>query len=184
MGIRFVVVEPLPRTRIDGAAIWLDSDSPVVALSVRDDRIDSFWHSLGHELSHVCHRDGLAIDVDLVGEDRPSPVELSAAERRADEEAIDLTIGRSELDDFVLRVGPLYSRDRINQFANRMRIHPGIIVGQLQYRGELSYSQLRDTLVKVRDTVTSAALTDGWGYVITDSHVGQSKHEPAEENES
>lgn len=167
MGIRFIVVEPLPRTRIDGATLWVGDYSPVVAVSVRYDRIDSFWHTLGHELSHVRHHDGLQMDTDIVGENRPSPAEMGAIERRADGEAASFILDENELKDFIVRVGPLYSRARINQFANRIRIHPGIIVGQLQYRGELSYAQLRDTLVKVREAVTSESLTDGWGHMIT-----------------
>ena len=51
MGIRFVVVEPLPRSRVDGAAMWLDDDEPIIVVSLRYDRVDSFWHTLGHELS-------------------------------------------------------------------------------------------------------------------------------------
>ncbi len=45
-------------------------------------------------------------------------------------------------------------------------VHPGIVVGQLQHasRGELKYSQHRDMLAKVRDIVTTTALTDGWGH--------------------
>ena len=167
MGIRFVVNEPLPRTRIDGAAFWLDEESPAVAVSVRYDRVDSFWHTLGHELSHIRHRDGLMVDVDLVGDGRPSPIELSVIERCADSEAIDLLVDRDQLEDFIIRVGPTYSRARINQFANKRRIHLGIIPGQLQYRGELNYSQLRYNLVKVREFVTAEAITDGWGHVTT-----------------
>jgi HTH-type transcriptional regulator/antitoxin HigA len=163
MGIRFVVVEPLPHTRIDGAAFWLDGSSPVVALSVRFDRIDSFWQTLGHELSHVDHRDEPAVDTDIVGEARPSPAEQSTIERRADGEAAAMWIDPAELESFILRVGPLYSRARINQFANRLVVHPGIIVGQLQHRGQIGYQAMRDTLVRVRDVVTSEAITDGWG---------------------
>ena len=70
------------------------------------------------------------------------------------------------LDDFVIRVSPLYSKARINQFANRIKIHPGIIVGQLQHRGEISYASHRHALAKVRDVVTSTALTDGWGHTV------------------
>jgi HTH-type transcriptional regulator/antitoxin HigA len=165
MGIRFVVIEPLAHSRIDGAAMWLDEDSPVVALSLRYDRIDSFWHTLGHELSHIRHRDGLMVDVDIVGDQRPTVVEQSETERRADLEASELLIDKNVLDDFVVRVGPLYSRARINQFANLLRIHPGIIVGQLHFRSEISYGSLRDTLEKVRDFITSTALTDGWDHV-------------------
>lgn len=167
MGIRFVVVEPLSKTRIDGAAFWLDSKSPVIAMSIRFDRIDSFWHTLGHELSHIRHRDGESLDVDLVGENRPSPVEHDPVELRADREAAATWLNPDELESFILRVGPLYSKSRINQFANRIQVHPGIIVGQLQYRGELGYQACRETLVKIRNTVTAEALTDGWGHMIT-----------------
>ena len=47
-GVRFVVVEHLPGTRIDGACLWLDPRSPVIVLSLRYDRIDHFWHTLMH----------------------------------------------------------------------------------------------------------------------------------------
>src|SRR5262249_30040136 len=61
-GIRFMIVEHLPRTRIDGAALWLDQYSPVVALSIRLDRIDSFWFTLFHELGHIFYRHAQGID--------------------------------------------------------------------------------------------------------------------------
>ncbi|EMI40547.1 HigA family addiction module antitoxin [Rhodopirellula sp. SWK7] len=168
MGIRFVVIEPLARTKIDGAALWLDENSPVVAMSARFDRIDSFWHTLAHELSHIKHRDNAPPDVNLVGDSKPSVDDQSSIERRADQDACRFLLDPDELSSFIVRVGPLYSRARINQFANRMKIHPGIIVGQLQFRGELSYRSMRDTLVGIRDYVTSESLTDGWGHFLPD----------------
>src|SRR5262245_28463139 len=51
-GVRFVVVEHLEGTRIDGVCVWLDI-GPVIALSLRFDRIDSFWFALAHECAHV-----------------------------------------------------------------------------------------------------------------------------------
>jgi len=42
VGIRFLVVEHLPQTRLDGACFWLDPESPVVVLSLRYDRVDWF----------------------------------------------------------------------------------------------------------------------------------------------
>ncbi|MCI0664795.1 MAG: addiction module antidote protein, HigA family, partial [Acidobacteria bacterium] len=68
-----------------------------------------------------------------------------------------------DLENFIIRVRPLYSRIRINKFANRIQVHPGIIVGQLQRRRELEYWHLRDMLAKVRDTLMEVTLTDGWG---------------------
>lgn len=57
-GIRFVIVEALPSTRIDGVSTWLDKNSPVIGLSLRFDRIDTLWHTLFHEIHHIKERDG------------------------------------------------------------------------------------------------------------------------------
>ncbi len=164
-GIRFVVVEPLPHTRIDGVAFWLDSNSPVIAMSMRFDRIDNFWHVLGHEMSHIRHRDDPAVDADSVIDERPSSTG-DEIEDRANREAAATWIDKSELESFIDGVGPLYSRDKINQFANSLRVHPGIIIGQLQGREELRFNAFRESLVKIRDTVTAEALTDGWGHEV------------------
>jgi HTH-type transcriptional regulator/antitoxin HigA len=68
------------------------------------------------------------------------------------------------MDSLVGRLGPLYPKQRIVQFANRMKIHPGIVVGQLQHRGEIGYGSHRQFLVKVRELIIETAFTDGWGY--------------------
>lgn len=167
-GIRLLIVEPLPQTRIDGACFWLNSRSPVVVLSLRYDRIDWFWHTLLHELGHVQNKDGLdnkniPFDADLVGEGGQSKDEKPEFEKAADRFAVEFLIPQGKLDDFVERTRPMYSKNRIISFATLMGVHPGIVVGQLQYRGEISYGYHRDMLVKVRHIITEGALTDGWG---------------------
>src|SRR5205814_240398 len=52
-GIRYVVVESLPCSKIDGVCFWLNDSSPVIGMSLRFDRIDNFWFVLRHELEHV-----------------------------------------------------------------------------------------------------------------------------------
>jgi HTH-type transcriptional regulator/antitoxin HigA len=42
-------------------------------------------------------------------------------------------------------------------------VHPGIVVGQLQHRGKIHYSQSRDLLVSVKKLIAAVTLTDGWG---------------------
>ncbi len=166
-GIRLVVVEPLPGARIDGAAFWLDADSPVIAVTIRYDRLDQFWFVLFHELAHIRNKDRPSIDIDLVGDKTDKTILLQEEhERRASEEAAAALIPPTELLSFIRRVGPLYSRTRIIQFAHRMKIHPAIIVGQLQHRGEVRFSSHTQLLAKVRDIVTDNALTDGWGKTI------------------
>jgi HTH-type transcriptional regulator/antitoxin HigA len=171
LGVRLIVVEHLPKTRIDGATVWLDDGTPVVTISLRYDRIDSFWFTLIHELIHVKHGDG-SLDIDLVGEEPQPECEKPEFERRADEEAADFLVPKAELEGFITRVRPLYSKARINQFANRIQVHPGIILGQLQRRKELGYWHSREMLVKVRDLLMQSTLTDGWGNCPVLSKVG------------
>ena len=168
-GIRLVVLESLPGSHIDGACFWLDRVSPVITLSLRYDRIDGFWHTLFHELGHVKNRHGLIsyepVDINLVGKDAQGFDQKSEIEKTVDRFAADRLVPEGELNHFIARYKPLYSKFKIRNFATRLRVHPGIVVGQLQYRGEIPYSHNRDLLVRVRDIITKTALTDGWGNV-------------------
>ena len=163
MGVRLVLLEHLPKTRIDGAAVWLDDQTPIVVLSMRYDRIDHFWFTLYHEMMHIKHRDAWSLDEGLVGVDATPTTEKPEFEQRADREAAEILIPTTVIENFISRVRPLYSKKRIIQFANRIQVHPGIIVGQLQRRGEVGYGHSREMLVKVRSVLKEAALTDGWG---------------------
>ncbi|MGD9893927.1 MAG: HigA family addiction module antitoxin [Dehalococcoidia bacterium] len=161
-GVRFVIVEALPGTRIDGACFWLD-DSPVVALSLRFDRIDNFWHTLMHELGHVRNGDGFSLDVDL---DARRSEEEPESERLADQFAVEHLIPQEKLDNFVADTRPLYSAVRIQTFAKTCHVHPGIVVGQLQHREEIARANLRKMLIPVRPVISETAVTDGWGTAI------------------
>lgn len=169
-GIRLVVIEPIPTVKLDGATFWID-EAPVIALSMRYDRIDCFWFTLMHEFAHISRGDALSFDVDLLDNAEGITIRLveDEAEREANEMASNSLIPSKEMESFISRVGPLYSSERVIQFAHRVKIHPGIIVGQLQHRKEIGYSALRSMLVKVRGIVTATALTDGWKNTISDS---------------
>lgn len=158
-GIKLIVCEPLPGTKIDGACFW-SKRTPVVAISLRFDRIDNFWFVLAHELRHV--RDGeSALDIDLDAHRQNEA--RSKSEKDADWFSADFLVPRVQMDGFIARVKPLYSTRRVEAFAKVIGVHPGIVVGQLQFRGEVPYSSFRKMLVPVRDIVTSSVLTDGWG---------------------
>lgn len=167
-GIRFVIVEHLPTTKIDGCTFWIDDESPVIAVTTRKDQIDSFWFTVFHELSHVKHRDAFSLDNDLFGTDTSIPgVAKSPVERRADLEAAQFLVDQTQLESFVKRVRPLYSRTRIVQFSHKVKIHPGVVVGQLQHRGEVGFHAHKEFLVKIRDVVTPTSVTDGWGHSLS-----------------
>ena len=163
-GIRFLIVAPLAHSKIDGACFWLSDNEPVVALSFRYDRVDWFWHTLMHELAHVKNGDGKVIatlDVRLVGADAITAGEKSPAEATADEFAVTFLVDRAEFDDFVDRT-PVFSRLKIEGFAKRIGVHPGIVVGQLQYRKLVPYTNFRPLLTSVKQFILGNVLTDGW----------------------
>lgn len=170
-GIRFLIIEPLPGSRISGATFWLDRDSPVIVLSLLFDRIDSFWHTLLHELSHVRNREGMdfpIIDIDLLDDSEPS-TEKPKMEQRANQDAAEFSIPKDKLDSYILRAHPSYHDHTIQGFSALNKVHPGILVGQLHYRFSttgkgLPYSKKRGYLVKVRSIITSSAYADGYGF--------------------
>jgi HTH-type transcriptional regulator/antitoxin HigA len=162
-GVRFVIVEFLPGAKIDGAAFWIEK-VPVIALSLRYDRVNNFWFVLRHEIEHILNKDGLVIDVELP-EALQRKDSLPIEEVKANAAASEFLVPAGELDSFIKRVRPLYSEQRIMLFAKRIGVHPGLVVGQLQFRDEVPYTHFHKYLVKVREIITQVALTDGWGTV-------------------
>jgi HTH-type transcriptional regulator / antitoxin HigA len=141
VGVRFLLIEHLPQTYLDGAALWVDN-SPVVALTLRYDRIDNFWFTLAHELAHIVlgHR-GVYLD-SLDGE---HPVDDE--ETAADHLAADWLLEPLAYRDFV-EAGRLGNAS-VAAFARRMDRHPAIVAGRLQHDDPARYHRYRKFLVKV-----------------------------------
>lgn len=164
-GVRFVLVEALPKSQIDGACLWLDKSSPVIGMSMRYDRIDNFWFVLRHEIEHVLQKHGQefdCIDVAIVGEENES-AHCDEKEQIANAAAAEFCVPQADLQNFIARVNPFFSEQRIVLFAQRLKIHSGIVVGQL-HRTLKRYDFLRSHQAKVRSIITQSARVDGWGF--------------------
>ncbi len=152
LGVRFVLVEHLPGTKIDGAAFWLSGHAPVVAVSLRYDRVDWFWFTLLHELAHILRgetQDRTFLDQALVGKDADR-ADVPAWEAEADRVAGDWLIPPARLGAFIAETRPYYSRVAVLRFAESLGVHPAIVVGRLQSRGEIPYTHHRGQLARVR----------------------------------
>lgn len=161
MGIRCVINKHLTGTKIDAVAFWLDSSSPVIALSLRHGRIDNLWFNLFHELVHIKYRHVAPIDVDMEGS---RSEDLDKNERTANREASNYLIPYERLESFIQRTKPYFYQKRIVQFAQSLGIHPGIVVGQLHHHPEgLEPTHMRKLLVSIREHMLGQAVTDGWG---------------------
>lgn len=169
-GVRFLVVERLEKTKLDGAATWLDEGdemkSPVIALTLRHDRIDNFWFTLAHELQHIVLRHRISIDVE---EDDEINQDLIVIERQADAAAREWLIPHNRLQAFIERRNGRFTEEYINAFAELIDVHPGVLVGRLQYLNVLPYKKFATVKVPVRPAVLLASMHDGFGAVVTRS---------------
>ncbi|WP_339631023.1 HigA family addiction module antitoxin [uncultured Sneathiella sp.] len=170
-GIRFVVVETLPNANIDGVCFWLDKKSPVIGMTCRQDRIDNFWFVLRHEIEHLLNKDGQEdqlsseiVDVDI----DPEAAGLPQSEILANQAASQFCADQGTLDSFILRKYPYMSERDTLGLARRLQRHPGIVVGQLQYKMERQYKEnrykwLAKHKVKIRHFLNGNVIMDGWG---------------------
>lgn len=162
-GIRLVFVEPMAGSKLDGVCFWLDNDKPVIGMSLRFDRIDNFWFVLRHEIEHVLREDGKAEGTAVVDTDvGVDAADLPDCERQANAAGADFCVPTGELENFVARVQPYFSEEKVLRFAQRIAVHPGLVVGQLQ-RKLGRHDFLRKHQVKVRSFVLPSADVDGWG---------------------
>lgn len=125
-GVLLVTLPHLPGTYLDGAAMMRSDGTPVVALTLRHDRIDNFWFTLLHECVHVAlhlEPDEMIID-DL---DIGSGVDV---EREADEVARQAMI--SDATWITFGRGAYCSGPDVLAFAEVEGVHPAIVAGRWQ----------------------------------------------------
>lgn len=144
-GIHFALVPHLSNTKIDGAYFWINK-SPVIALSLRYDRIDSFWFTLMHEIAHlVSGHEGNLIETTINRDKKASGVEAAA-----DIMARDWLVKKEGYKRFVARTKPFFSARKITEFSELINRHPGLVLGRLQHDGHIPWKNLKKLQVKVK----------------------------------
>lgn len=164
-GVRFVIVESLKGSKIDGVCCWLDDSSPVIGMSLRFDRVDNFWFVLRHEIEHVLREDGKSktvVDFGLEGENGSDGDNLPEEERVANNAAAEFCVCQKMLHQFIKRKYPMFSVRDLLGFSKMQNVHPGIIAGQL-HRKTGRYEVFRKYLVPVRKHISPNVAIDGWG---------------------
>ncbi|SIQ83614.1 ImmA/IrrE family metallo-endopeptidase [Bosea sp. TND4EK4] len=165
-GVRYLIVETLPGAKIDGVCFWLNERSPVIAMTMRFDRLDNFWFVLRHEIEHVLQghgKDKVMLDSDLAA-DAAAETDIAEEERIANEAAADFCVPKKMMDAFVARKAPFFHDRDILAFAKMINVHPGLIAGQIRHRTG-NYARFQNYLSKVRTSVLPNAVVDGWGSV-------------------
>jgi HTH-type transcriptional regulator/antitoxin HigA len=132
-GVVMVVESHLPRTRLDGAAMVTADGTPVVALTIRYDRLDNFWFTLLHECAHLLrHLVGIAdsgatryyddLDVDDSGDPR---------ERDADSFARESLVPAAQWQASAVAFAP--SVDAAVLLADELGVSPAVIAGRVRH---------------------------------------------------
>ena len=128
-GIHFIIEPHLPKTYLDGAVCLSANGNPVVALTLRHDRMDNFWFTLMHELAHIAlHVDSAEVwfidDLDAEGSDQI-------------EQEADALARESLIPSEVWSKLTTFDSASVNALAQSLNISPCIIAGRLRYeRGD------------------------------------------------
>lgn len=132
-GIHLVCERHLSKTHLDGAALKLPNGSPVVALTLRYDRLDNFWFTLFHELAHVAlhlDKDGIEAFFDDMSEGG----EKEKCEQDADKLASETLIPEKEWEAVRLSMKSLPMS--VVAFAEKLRISPAIPAGRIRFEAK------------------------------------------------
>ncbi|WCT11561.1 XRE family transcriptional regulator [Mucilaginibacter jinjuensis] len=126
VGIRLIIEEQLPGTKLDGAALLVANQSPVVALTLRYDRLDNFWFVLFHELAHV--RLHLSQHAPVIFDDLDT--DAKGIEEEADKFALNLLIPNDVWRKSLVRFSP--SEETVQNQAAELGISPALVAGRIR----------------------------------------------------
>ncbi len=140
-GIRVIIEPALDGTMLDGAALLLDDMYPVIALTLRYDRLDNFWFVLLHELAHVVLHLGSLYN--MIFDDLDKDAEGTDKEKEADLFALNALIPDNVWKKSLVRFSP--SNETIINQAKGFQIHPALIAGRIR-RQTGKYFQFNDLI--------------------------------------
>jgi HTH-type transcriptional regulator / antitoxin HigA len=131
LGICVILESGLPGMSVDGASFHVAGAPPVVALTVRHDRLDNFWFTLFHELGHISlHLSEPSDDIFVDAEEDGGGDEVEV-EAEANAFAKDNLIPRDVwLRSDAYRSG---SEASVTALASQQHIHPAIVAGRIRY---------------------------------------------------
>lgn len=142
-GVALVFVSELPKTRLSGATCWRSSDKAMIALSLRHKSDDHLWFTFFHEAGHILMHGKKDVYID------EKDLGHTEQEQEASQFASELLIPDAQYNEFVqahLKFTPYI----VKQFAQKIGIAPGIVVGRLQHDKKVSFTWLNDLKVRFK----------------------------------
>jgi len=153
VGIILVVEPHFQKTYLDGAAILVNKVNPIIGLTLRYDRLDNFWFTLMHELSHISlhYNQDVSLYYDELDNNQ---VGIDEKEKEADALAEESILPKAKWEVSPARLIP--SSMAANSLAKELDVHVAVIAGQIRHKGN-KYIYLNKVIngAKVRDNFTN-----------------------------
>ncbi|MBN1904353.1 MAG: ImmA/IrrE family metallo-endopeptidase [Deltaproteobacteria bacterium] len=129
-GIKMVIVPHFKQTYLDGAALLNRKGEPIIAMSLRYNRLDNFWFTLAHELSHLVLGHVHDSEDQCIIDDLDLKNTKDEIENEADSLASESLISSLLWNDHPARrtCDPIHILD----LASKADIHPSIIAGRIR----------------------------------------------------
>jgi len=132
-----VIEYNFPKTYLDGATILTNKDNPVIGLTLRHDRLDNFWFTLMHELSHIALHFNQDINLFYDEIEGVKGVDLNSIERDADKLAREALVPASKWENSPAKLIP--SPMAAQSLADELGIHIAIVAGVMRHEHKNYY---------------------------------------------
>jgi Zn-dependent peptidase ImmA (M78 family) len=140
-GVAVIFAPEIPGTRVYGATRWLTPAKSLIQLSLRGKSDDHLWFTFFHESAHILIHGKKNVFIEA--DDREGQNLANAEkEKEADKFAQEFLIPVNEYKEFARK--NIFSHTSIREFARKLGIAPGIVVGRLQHDSIIQYSQFND----------------------------------------
>jgi HTH-type transcriptional regulator / antitoxin HigA len=130
-GIKLVVVPHFKKTYLDGAVLLEKNGTPIIALTIRHDRLDNLWFTLAHELAHLSLGHVHNSEGHCIIDDLDLKVALDDIEEEADrvaQEALipnDLWLSHPARETRKLR--------HVIDLARKADVHSSLVAGRIRF---------------------------------------------------
>jgi HTH-type transcriptional regulator/antitoxin HigA len=130
-GIKLVAVPHFRRTYLDGAALLNKKGEPIIALSLRYDRLDNFWFTLAHELAHLALGHVYSVEGQCIIDD----LDLIEPQNEIENEA-DALAKKSLIPSQLWKSHPARKTGKLKDIldlASKADIHKSIVAGRIRH---------------------------------------------------
>lgn len=132
-GVILLFTPKVPKVPLSGSTRWLNN-TPLIQLTARYKKNDSFWFTFYHELGHIILHGKKYISLENV--------DFAAADPEKEEEAHQFAVRHTftnEQEQEVLQNKSINEQDIVD-YAQKFNTHPAMIIGRLQHHGYIHYS--------------------------------------------